>query len=62
MVSFASRKCGSTGNMFQLTDGKEHGLLKELMTAMEMKAGQELGIELKAQESWSLVVMMHFLD
>jgi len=40
--------------MFSVDDEKERGLLKERMTAMEMKAGQELGIELKAQESGSL--------
>jgi len=40
--------------MFPLMDGREHRLLKERMKAMEMKAGQESGIELKGQESGSL--------
>jgi len=39
-----------------LMDGKEHGPLKERMKAMEMKAGQESGVELKAQESGSRVM------
>jgi len=33
IVSFVICKCGGTGNMFPLTDGKENRLLKELTRA-----------------------------
>jgi len=40
--------------MFPLMDGMEYGLLKERMTAMKLKAEQELDIGSRAQESGSV--------
>jgi len=40
--------------MLPLTDGKEHGQLKERMMAMEMKVEHESGIRPKKQDSGSL--------
>ena len=65
MVSFVLCKCGSTEELdkFPLMDGKEHGLLKECMAAIKMKAEQEFGIGPKAQESGSLCdVFLLFRD
>jgi len=42
------------GKTFLLMDEKEHRLLKERITVMEMKAGKQSVIEPKAQNSGSL--------
>ena len=39
------------GKMFPFMDGQEYGQSKEGRKEMEMKEGQEPGIELKAQEN-----------
>ena len=49
------RKCGSTGNMFPLIDGKEHRLLNERMAAKGDEGRTRVGYWIKgAGEQGSL--------
>ena len=56
-----SHKSTEAREYVSLMDGEEHELLKERMKVMEMKAGQESGVELKGQERGGLCDVFFFV-